>query len=84
VGHSPLIEFTMNVFGTQELVRVPGPDGNIGRAEYQIGGLVVMMFDARHDWPDTPHSYLMSGSQTLTHLWSVPAGDRRPLSQVGQ
>ena len=49
-----LIDFTKSAFGAQELARVPGPDGGIGHAEVRIGDSVVMMFDARDDWPDTP------------------------------
>lgn len=49
-----LIEFTKAAFGAEELGRVPGPDGSIGHAEVRIGDSVVMMFDARRDWPDTP------------------------------
>jgi PhnB protein len=49
-----LIDFTKSAFGAEELARVPGPDGGIGHAEVRIGDCVVMMFDARQDWPDTP------------------------------
>ena len=49
-----LIEFTKAAFGAQELARIPGPDGGIGHAEVRIGDSIVMMFDARDGWPDTP------------------------------
>jgi uncharacterized glyoxalase superfamily protein PhnB len=49
-----LIDFAKAAFGAQELGRVPGPDGRIGHAEIRIGDSVVMMFDARDGWPDTP------------------------------
>jgi len=49
-----LIDFTKDAFGARELGRVLGPDGNIGHAEVRIGDSVVMMFDARDGWPDTP------------------------------
>jgi uncharacterized glyoxalase superfamily protein PhnB len=35
-------------------VRVHNPDGTIGHAEVRIGDSVVMAFDARPEWPDTP------------------------------
>jgi PhnB protein len=34
--------------------RVLNADGTIGHAEVDVGGSVVMMFDARPDWPPTP------------------------------
>src|ERR687883_204868 len=49
-----LIDFVRDAFDAQELARVPGPDGGIGHAEVRIGDSVVMMFDARDGWPDTP------------------------------
>ena len=49
-----LIQFLTQAFGAEELVRVVGDDGLIGHAEVRIGDSVVMMFDARPDWPDTP------------------------------
>jgi len=49
-----LIEFTKQAFGAVELARIPGPAGGIEHAEVRIGDSVVMMFDAREGWPDTP------------------------------
>ena len=49
-----LIEFISAAFGGQELARMAGPDGGIGHTEVRIGDSVVMMFDAREGWPDTP------------------------------
>lgn len=54
-GDTPrLIEFTQEAFGAAELGRVPDPAGGIAHAEVRIGDSVVMMFDARDGWPDTP------------------------------
>jgi PhnB protein len=49
-----LIEFVKAAFGAEDLGRVYNDDGSIGHAEVRIGGSVVMMFDAKPDWPDTP------------------------------
>jgi PhnB protein len=49
-----LIEFSEQAFGAVELGRVPGPEGGIEHAEVRIGDSVVMMFDTRDGWPDTP------------------------------
>jgi uncharacterized glyoxalase superfamily protein PhnB len=51
---SSLIDFVKAAFGAEELARIPGPHGGIGHAEVRIGNSVVMMFDARESWPDTP------------------------------
>lgn len=54
-----LLDFVTQAFDATELARVPNDDGTIGHAEARIGDSVVMMFDARPDWPDTPtHAYL--------------------------
>jgi uncharacterized glyoxalase superfamily protein PhnB len=56
IGHDTagLLEFLREAFGAEEIVRVAGPDGVIGHAEARIGDAVVMMFDGRPEWPDTP------------------------------
>lgn len=48
------LEFLADAFGAEEIARVVGEDGTIGHAETQIGDSVVMMFDAREDWPEMP------------------------------
>ncbi|MED4783802.1 hypothetical protein [Brevibacillus choshinensis] len=35
-------------------ILVYNEDGTIGHAEVRIGDSVVMMFDAKEEWPDTP------------------------------
>jgi uncharacterized glyoxalase superfamily protein PhnB len=49
-----LIDFLVAAFDAEELSRLAGPDGRIGHAEVRIGDSVVMMFDNRPDWPETP------------------------------
>jgi PhnB protein len=39
------IEFYKEVFGAQERMRMPGPDGKIGHAELQIGSGLLMLSD---------------------------------------
>ena len=51
---SKLIEFATRAFDAVELARVVGEDGTIGHAEFRIGDSVVMGFDSRPGWPDTP------------------------------
>ena len=49
-----LIEYLKRAFDAQELGRVPRDDGRIGHAEVRIGASVVMMFDAKPEWPQSP------------------------------
>ena len=49
-----LIEYLEKAFDAKEIARVVGEDGRIGHAEVRIGDSVVMLFDAKPDWPPTP------------------------------
>ncbi|MBP2054294.1 putative glyoxalase superfamily protein PhnB [Streptomyces griseochromogenes] len=49
-----LIDYMRTAFGAQELACLAGEDGSIEHAEVRIGDSVVMMFDARPEWPPTP------------------------------
>ncbi|GAA2657426.1 VOC family protein [Streptomyces vastus] len=49
-----LIAYVKEAFGAEEIARVVGEDGRIGHAEVRIGDSVVMMFDAKPEWPATP------------------------------
>lgn len=53
-GAARFLDFVETTFGTGPALRVPGEDGTIGHAEVVIGNSVVMAFDARPQWPDTP------------------------------
>jgi PhnB protein len=39
------IEFYKKAFGAKEIMRMPGPRGNIGHAEIEIGGSRIMLAD---------------------------------------
>ena len=49
-----LIDFLVAAFAAEEVSRLELEDGTIGHAEVRIGDSMVMMFDARPQWPDTP------------------------------
>ncbi len=53
-GVAPFLDFLKDAFGAEERGRVANEDGTIGHAEVWIGNRVVMMFDAKEEWPDTP------------------------------
>ncbi|GHT76326.1 glyoxalase [Bacteroidia bacterium] len=61
-----LIEFLKSAFDAQECGRVYNEDGTIGHAEVQIGDSIVLMFDAKPDWTETPsfvYLYLDEGDK---------------------
>jgi PhnB protein len=49
-----LIDYVKGAFDAEELFRLVGDDGRIGHAEVRIGDSVVLLFDAKPDWPPTP------------------------------
>lgn len=49
-----LLDFVKEAFGAKEIARLFNEDGTIGHAEFRIGDSVVMAFDAKDEWPDTP------------------------------
>ncbi|WGW12334.1 VOC family protein [Saxibacter everestensis] len=70
-----LLDFITAAFDAKETGRVPNADGTIGHAEAIIGDSVVMAFDARPDWPDTPaflRLYVEDGDATFAR--AVAAG----------
>jgi PhnB protein len=84
------IEFLTAAFGGEELGRMHGEDGSIVHAEVRIGDFVVLLFDAKETWPDTPsllrlylkdidevfEKALRAGATTVTELRIFPWGDR--------
>jgi PhnB protein len=63
-----LIDFATAAFGAVELGRMADETGAIGHAEFRIGDTVVLAFDARPDWPDTPaflRLYVEDGDTTF-------------------
>ena len=85
-----LLDFMARAFGAQETARVPNDDGTIGHAEARIGDSVVLMFDAKPDWPMTPafvrlyvddcdavyRQALAAGAVSITEPTTLFFGDR--------
>lgn len=84
------LDFLKEAFDAVERGRVELEDGTIGHAEVWIGNRVLLMFDARPDWPDTPsflslyvkdgdavHAQaLAAGATAITPLFTNAWGDR--------
>jgi PhnB protein len=49
-----LLDFVEQAFGAEEIARIHNEDGAIGHAEFRICDSIVMAFDAKEGWPDTP------------------------------
>jgi PhnB protein len=85
-----LLDFVKEAFDAEELGRVYNEDGTIGHAETRIGDSVVMMFDAKGEWPETPaflrlyvedcdatyQQALKAGATSVTKPTNMPWGDR--------
>jgi uncharacterized glyoxalase superfamily protein PhnB len=70
-----LIDYVTEAFGGAEIARVFNDDGSIGHAEIRIGDSVVMMFDAKPDWPPTPAFLrLYVADADAVHRQAVAAG----------
>jgi uncharacterized glyoxalase superfamily protein PhnB len=85
-----LLDFMKKAFGAEELARVYGKNGAIEHAEAKIGDSIVMAFDARKEWPDTPcflrlyvedgdavyQQALDAGATSVTEMTNLFFGDR--------
>jgi uncharacterized glyoxalase superfamily protein PhnB len=85
-----LLDYLKEAFGAEEIARVYNEDGTIGHAEVWIGDSVVMMFDAKEAWPDTPsflrlyvedgdavyQQALKAGATSVTEMTNMFWGDR--------
>lgn len=89
-GVAKFLQFLTEAFDAQVRTQVPNEDGTIGHAEVLIGDSVVMMFDAKADWPSTPafmmlyvedcdlvhKNALKAGAEEITPLSTNAWGDR--------
>jgi hypothetical protein len=71
-GVAPFLDFLKEAFGAAERGRVHNDDGTIGHAEVRIGDSVVMMFDAKEGWPETPSFLTLYVEDCDEVLWDRP------------
>jgi PhnB protein len=85
-----LLDFVARAFGAEELARVELEDGSIGHAEFRVGDCIVMAFDAKPQWPDTPallrlyvedadavhRQAVEAGATSVTEMTELFFGDR--------
>jgi uncharacterized glyoxalase superfamily protein PhnB len=89
-GAAQLLDYLKAAFGAEEIARVYNSDGSIGHAEARVGDTVVMMFDAKEEWPPTPsfirlyvedgdgtyQRALAAGGTSVTEMTTLFWGDR--------
>ncbi|MFI9049047.1 VOC family protein [Streptomyces sp. NPDC053427] len=85
-----LIDYLKRAFGAEEIACLANEDGSIGHAEVRMGDSVVMMFDARPEWPPTPgflrlyvedadavhRQAVAAGGTSVTEVTHLAFGDR--------
>ena len=85
-GVPKLIDYLKVAFDAEEIARIVNPDGLVGHAEVRIGDSVVMMFDARHDWPDTPafmRLYVEDGDAVFNRAIKAGGTEVTPMTNLG-
>lgn len=84
------IEFYKRVFGAEEVMRLPMPDGSVGHAELKIGDSILMLASGGDQWPPTSaltclfvedcdavfHAAVAAGATVLEPLSDKFYGDR--------
>ena len=85
-----LLEFATAAFDAEELGRVADENGSIGHAEFRIGDSIVLAFDSRPGWPNTPaflrlyvpdgdatfQQAVRAGATAVTEMTTMAWGDR--------
>jgi PhnB protein len=85
-----LIDFIAEAFDGKELARLHNDDGSVSHAEVRVHDSVLLMFDARPHWPETPAFLrlyvddgeatfaraLHAGATPVTELTYLAFGDR--------
>jgi uncharacterized glyoxalase superfamily protein PhnB len=80
-----LIDFAKAAFDAEEMGRMTDEHGVIGHAELRIGDSVVLAFDAKPEWPDTPaflRLYVSDGDEAFSRAiraGAMPVTEMTPL-----
>lgn len=89
-GAARFLDFMKEAFNATETGRMTKEYGTISHAEARIGDAVVMTFDSREEWPETPgflrlyvedcdatyRQSLKAGASSVTEPTDMPWGDR--------
>ena len=83
-GAAGFIDYMVRAFDGVELGRV-GEEGAIGHAEVRIGDAVVMCFDSKPGWPETPAFLrLYVEDADATHRNAIEAGGTSVTEPIDQ
>lgn len=73
-GGTAAIEFYSKVFGAQETLRIPGPDGRVAHAQLKFGPTTIMLADEHPDHGIlSPLAYGGIGTRIHLHVANVDA-----------
>jgi PhnB protein len=75
-GAAQAIDYYKKVFGANELVRMPSPDGKVGHAELQIGDSRIMLADENPNMGQGYTSAATIGASPVSLYLYVPEVDR--------
>src|SRR5687768_10550746 len=74
-GAAKVLDFVKQTFDAQELMRMPGPNGTIGHAEFRIGDSHLMISDGGEQYPPMPCSlYVYVDNVDETYKRALKAG----------
>jgi PhnB protein len=73
-GAAKLIDFLKQAFGAQEIMRMPGPNGQVIHAELTIGNSRLMVDDPRQGEPTRSSFYLYVDDADATYQRALKAG----------
>jgi PhnB protein len=74
-GAAKVLDFVKQTFDAQEIMRMPGPEGTIGHAEFQIGDCKLMIADGGREYPPMPCSlYVYVNDVDETYKRALKAG----------
>ena len=80
-GAAKAIDFYTRVFGAEEIVRMPGPDGQIMHAEVKIGNAILMLADENKEQGHlSPQTLGGSGSSVMLYTDDVDAVYNRAIA----
>jgi len=74
-GAAKVLDFVKETFDASEIMRMPGPNGTIGHAEFRIGDSTVMISDGGEQYPPMPCSlYVYVSDVDETYKRALKAG----------
>jgi uncharacterized glyoxalase superfamily protein PhnB len=85
-GADRFLDFVEEVLTSEKAFRVRNPDGTVGHAEIRVGESVIMAFDSRPEWPETPSLlcvYVDDADEVVAHALKAGATLVTPVTTSG-